>query len=482
MKKHFLLLLAIMNALQSFARNFSYEYEGQNIIYTVLDENAKICSTADGNWYGTLAGNVVSGDLILPSNPKDGGVEYTLTTIGSYAFKQCRELTSIVIPNSVTAIGDFAFSGCSSLASIEIPNSVNSLGFFVFEGCCSLTSIEIPDSVTLIENGTFSNCNGLTSIDIPNSVTAIGTLAFYNCSGLTSIEIPNSVTAIGCLAFHNCSGLASIEIPNSVTAIYASAFEGCIGLTWVIIPYSVTTFQWSVFKNCSSLIKTAYPSTMANPFEAGVNIKYPAKGAIIENGVVYGADKSAIYFAPLGLEGDFIISDSVEAISLYSFYKCEGITSVEIPGSVTSIDSNAFDGCIGLTSVILSKNLKKIGTKAFDGCERIKTIIYPTQNPCVPGKEIFMIELYRKTTLYVPDEAINTFKSIAPWSAFNHIIGLEASGIEDAMNNYDNSEIDCSAPYDVYNLNGVKVCNSTDNLAPGLYIIRQGSLSKKIMH
>lgn len=354
-----------MNALQSFSRNFSYEYEGQTIIYTVLDEKTKTCRTADGNWRGELPGNLVLGDLILPSNPKDGGVEYTLTALG------------------------------------------------------------------------------------------------YN-------------------AFKDCSSLTSIEIPNSVTAIRAKAFEECTSLTWVIIPYSVTTFEWSIFNNCRNLIKTAYPSTMANPFESGVNIKYPAKGAIIDNGVVYGVDKSAIYFAPLGLEGDFIISDSVKAIGLYSFYSCEGITSVEIPASVTSIDSNAFDGCIGLTSVSMSKNLIKIGSRAFDGCKRIKTIIYPTQNPCIPDKEIFMVELYRKTTLYVPDGAINTFKSMAPWSAFNHIKGLEASGIEDAMNNYDNSEIDCSAPYDVYNLNGVKVSNSTDDLAPGLYIIRQGRLSKKI--
>lgn len=39
---------------------------------------------------------------------------------------------------------------------------------------------------------------------------------------------------------------------------------------------------------CSGLVKVAYPSTMGNPFGYGEPIKYPAEGAIIEDGVIYG--------------------------------------------------------------------------------------------------------------------------------------------------------------------------------------------------
>ncbi len=34
--------------------------------------------------------------------------------------------------------------------------------------------------------------------------------------------------------------------------------------------------------------------------------------------------------------------------------------------------------------------------------------------------------------------------------------------------------------YEVYRLNGVMVGNSIDNLAPGIYIVRQGNVVKKI--
>lgn len=125
-----------------------------------------------------------------------------MTTIGTYAFFECRGLTSLTIPNSVTKIGDNAFSGCSSLTSVTIPNSITSIPYFAFDWCTGLTSVEIPNSVTKIKGYAFADCTSLTSIDIPNSVTEIGEGAFYGCTGLTSITIPNSVTHIGDEAFY----------------------------------------------------------------------------------------------------------------------------------------------------------------------------------------------------------------------------------------------------------------------------------------
>ncbi|MDE6369728.1 MAG: leucine-rich repeat domain-containing protein, partial [Muribaculaceae bacterium] len=148
---------------------------------------------------------------------------------------------------------------------------------------------------------------------------------------LPSVVIATSGETIGDYTFSDCSRLTSVIIPNSVTSIGSSAFSGCNGL-----------------------IKSAYPNTIKNPFPKGTCISYPADGANIEGGFVYGPDKSAIYFAPLTLEGEFTIPSSVQFIGSYAFYGCSGLTSVDIPNSVTSIGSSAFSGCSGLTSLTVA--------------------------------------------------------------------------------------------------------------------------------
>ena len=119
----FIFLMLLITALTASARDF--EYEG--IIYTVLDEEAKTVETKQGEVDGYIAkvytGNSASGNLTLPSHPKDGEVEYTLTRIGNYGF-WAQSLVSVDIPNTVLTIGDHAFFCCTSLKSVKFPNSL----------------------------------------------------------------------------------------------------------------------------------------------------------------------------------------------------------------------------------------------------------------------------------------------------------------------------------------------------------------------
>ena len=63
-------------------------------------------------------------------------------TIYSKAFYENRNITFVVIPDSVTSIGSYAFSSCSSLTSVVIGDSVTSIGEDAFKGCSRLTSIK----------------------------------------------------------------------------------------------------------------------------------------------------------------------------------------------------------------------------------------------------------------------------------------------------------------------------------------------------
>ena len=139
----------------------------------------------------------------------------SVTTIGEYAFSECRSLTSVTIGNSVRTIDKCAFYICSSLTSVTIPNSVTTIWMNAFSACRSLTSVTIGNGVTIIGEHAFSECGSLTSVTIGNSVKTIDDGAFSKCKSLTSVTILNSVKTIGFCAFAYCSSLKDVYYSGS---------------------------------------------------------------------------------------------------------------------------------------------------------------------------------------------------------------------------------------------------------------------------
>ena len=373
MKHIFTLFLILLIVPLTFAERV--QIEG---LYYNLDSDT---NTAEVTYYSSSSSSnksYVKGDLEIPNQVSYEDKVYSVTSIGEHAFYGCSSLTKVEIPNSVTSIGEDAFAWCSSLKSVEIPNSVTSIGEWAFGYCIRLISI-----------------------DIPRYVTSIGKYAFISCSSVTSFEIPNSVTSIEAGTFEDCSGLTSVIIPTSVTSIDYAAFESCNSLTSVIIPNSVTYIANTAFDSCNGLIKSAYPSSIKNPFPRGTCISYPSDDAIIENGFIYSKNKETIYFTPLNLEGEFIIPNSVTSIGASAFYRCSGLTSVNIPNSVSSIGNGAFYGCSSLTKVDIS-DLEAWCNIDFENY---------SSNPLYCAHNLYLNEEF-VTDLIIP-ETVNAIKNYA---------------------------------------------------------------------
>lgn len=240
---------------------FSYNITDNDMLYyRYLEDGIEIadCDTS-----------VVS--VIIPEKINGQPVK----SVGNDAFRECRRLTSISIPNGVTSIGDQAFYQCVNLTNIFIPNSVTSIGVGAFCDCRSLASILIPDGVTSIGASAFTLCIGLTDVSIPDSVTSIGNGAFSYCSNLTSISIPKSVTFIGAGAFFR-SRLTSVTVPGGVKRIGADTnddltsssgcgpFEHCLELTSATLSDGITCIGVDTFRDCSNLANVTIPKSVTS--------------------------------------------------------------------------------------------------------------------------------------------------------------------------------------------------------------------------
>lgn len=317
--------------------------------------------------------NKYVGDIIIPSMITYEEVDYKITRIGSDAFKDCIDLTSITIPNSVTYFVDGSFEGCSNLKLVVFNNNAD---------------IRFKDIFG----------SQVEKYILGEEVTSIGEQAFSECSDLISIEIPNSVTTIKYGAFYGCSKLASVIIPNSVKTIETNAFNGCYGLNTVTIGSGIESVKD---------IKYAFP------------IGWSLKKIIINNNALiansYDLD-SSMYSIFKEFAEEYILGDNVTCIGDYAFNGCGGMKSIIIPNSVNSIGRYAFHFCRILTNI-------------YCYAEQVPEI---NGHPFEEG----FYSVYSNTTLHVPAGSIDAYKNAEIWKNFENIVALtdddpKPTGIKD---------------------------------------------------
>lgn len=239
----------------------------------------------------------------------------------------------------------------------------------------NLYSVVIGNNVTTIGKQAFFNCNKMTSVVIGNKVETIDDQAFSFCESLSSINIPSSVTTIGDNAFQQCKSLVSISIPNSVTSIGNVTFGGCSKLNSITLPNNMTKIGHSMFASCSSLSSITIPN-------------------------------------------------SVTSIADRAFEECTNLKSITIPNAVSSIGESAFYNCSKLSSITIGSGISIINNYAFYNCSDLTDVYcYATSVPTAPG-DIFENSLIEYAALHVPQESLEAYKIILPWSGFGEIVGI----------------------------------------------------------
>ena len=139
----------------------------------------------------------------------------------------------VVVNKGVTYLGTCAFTNCTNLTSVSLPTGLQELGADVFMDCSKLTSVTIPSGVTSVSGDLFYGCTALQTVSLPDSLTVFGGCTFMNCTSLTSVRLPASARTVSWQMFKNCTKLTTVTIPRAVSVVGANAFNGCTALKTV---------------------------------------------------------------------------------------------------------------------------------------------------------------------------------------------------------------------------------------------------------
>lgn len=347
-----------------------------------------------------------NGTLTLPENIKIIGEGTFADTQSDGVF-----LKKVVIPYTVTEIKANAFNGNSTIEEIEIQNKngkgVTKIGEYAFANCSNLKSIVIPDSVTKIGKDTFFNCYSLKDVKLSKNIKEISYQMFYVCTSLEEIVIPDNVTTIFAGAFSTCSNLRIITLPTSLTTIEDNSFRGSKKINQFNLNKNVNfIFENGILMNkektaihyitedsmnqevfdvpdgiislrpgmlTSDVIKKvripASVTSIENDFFPNslkeIEIDSENENFIVNNGGIYNKEKTILYFY-FKNEDVINLDEGIIEIGEKALRKTKA-TTINLPNSVKKIDGYAFGTYV--KNINVEENVEDINYTAFIVCD-----------------------------------------------------------------------------------------------------------------
>lgn len=380
--------------------------------------------------------NYLSGKVTIPAEITYSAKDYTVTTIGKYAFRNNTTITEYVLPEdgALTTIESAAFDQ-SAVEKINIPSTVTAIpyssfyksalynndanyedGILYIDGCLIAAKTSLEGEVTvnvgtrLIAGSAFSGCKSINHVTLPEAVTYIGCNAFNNCSALEQINFPASLNFIGDNAFLNCK-LREVYLKSPLTIGKMAFFATTPSIQTVVLPKGESTFNDYAFAGQPGI-------TRINVYE-----KDPSK-LHMGTGVFDDVDKEkCIVYVPHELNGgsvsDFKATDEWSTFIIQSnnvcadglFFELNDVTKKmtltyelydsyfnyctleenvdmvsnihaihaldELGYTLTSVGARAFEFASQITSITLPETVEHIGMMAFSDLNQMKEFTIP---------------------------------------------------------------------------------------------------------
>lgn len=364
----------------------------------------------------------------IPSTVKtiDSNAFYDCTALESFTLPEgytgidsktfltgCTSLKELNLPSTLKV---FPGAENTAIEHIDLPFGLEIIRSGAFRGCKFLTEIIIPETVEEIQYEAFKD-SGLKKITFTNPInsklTTVGNEAFINTK-LSSITIPCNVEDLNYKQFSK--GLTDVSYMATDLKYCSRYFSGSGRFS--AFPSSVKNITFS--NNVLSLPEGVFFNCDVEKVEFGPNIKSIGDYAFEScrnlrevkfNDKLETIGKDAFSYTDIS---HIRIPDNVVSIGANAF---EGSHPeiIELGKNVKNIGSRAFNNSNTLASRIISYNQNP---PTFDDD------LYGLESRDFGFPYFYASE---ETTLMVPEESISLYKQAPVWKTFAKIIGISSS-------------------------------------------------------
>ena len=302
------------------------------------------------------------------------------------------------------------------------------------------------------------------------TVTAIGDYAFWKdyeqC--ITSVVIPKTVKKIGNGAFLYCDQLRELTIPATVEYIGERIIAGS-GVRELTIEDSDQPL--TIFVVSSSPLADGEQCTKVY---VGRNIELTNPDFTPEYGPFNWAGYiTDLTYGPLvtrlhkyecwragALQRVTFLTDKVTVFPENAFGSCSNLVSIQLPEKLERIEACGIFGSEKMKTITLPATLRYVGQQGLDNSALEKIYIHATTPPATEeGCSYFESQVLENCKLYVPNGTQEAYQTANVWKDFQHIIGMDYTGI---------NAVSVSTKANViHSLDGRRV----ENPAKGIYIM-----------
>lgn len=365
---------------------------GRNIYWEIDDE-------------GVLT---LSGVGVMETTPNMGDNRVTKVIIGEgitslppKVFKNCKNITEIVMPSTLVSIPEYAFENDSKIISIDFggvqfiekyafynaatsiaemvfPETLKEIGEYAFAGYKYGVELFFPSSLEKICDYAFYKMERCANIVFSEGLEYIGGYAFYGASwygGLNDdLSLPSTIKQIGASAFSGCyAPNETLIVPDSCKYIGGSAFDG-LGIKSLVIGKSLITYSASSF----SKLKTIELSDENTNFEVYEGVLYDNNFSKIiqytSNEDLYLPDSFSLQSTTR--DGNFLNGTLVKRVhaseNSVNYKSVDGLLYSK-DGTVLLTVPEFFDG-----DVVIQEGTEEIAEYAGYSCNMIKSIQFPS--------------------------------------------------------------------------------------------------------